>query len=406
MQVAENLRKPNDRIPNPDAGAPAGSTIPRPPYVFGAKSQKRLLAACDLVRYYETAGRVLSAANMQWSTVIKNFDQAFKALKDRREEDIEVPKVTRSLPILKWFEAFTDFLHRKVGIRGIPLAYVVREDDIVPAAAPALANGQPYSNEHGSVEAELIARASHDHALYRDDNAQVYYLLEEALRGTQYAPLLKPFQREKDGRAAVALVANQYAGTDKWEMDLTRQDDLLHNCCWKGNSNFALERFVAQHRNAYVSMAQCSQHMQFQLPNEYTRVGYLLAVIQSTDAKLQAAMANIDGDTGPHGKRNNFEAVAAYLLPKDPVTRNRSNKRTPEVAHVEADDDIGGGTKKGASCLLLEPRLALVRPAFTYVSTSGSSTSSLLLSRRRSSLSGARPMAWTSHLVARVVNLP
>ena len=41
-EVAENLRKPSDRIPNPDPAAPAGSTIPRPAYVFGAKSQKRL----------------------------------------------------------------------------------------------------------------------------------------------------------------------------------------------------------------------------------------------------------------------------------------------------------------------------------------------------------------------------
>ena len=35
-QVAESLRKPGDCIPNPDPSAPAGSTIPRPPYVFGA----------------------------------------------------------------------------------------------------------------------------------------------------------------------------------------------------------------------------------------------------------------------------------------------------------------------------------------------------------------------------------
>ena len=53
-EVAENLRKPSDRIPNPDPAAPAGSTIPRPAYVFGAKSQKRLEEACELIRFYET----------------------------------------------------------------------------------------------------------------------------------------------------------------------------------------------------------------------------------------------------------------------------------------------------------------------------------------------------------------
>ena len=47
-QVADNLRNPGGRVPNPDPGAPAGATIARPPFVFGAKSQKRLLVATKL----------------------------------------------------------------------------------------------------------------------------------------------------------------------------------------------------------------------------------------------------------------------------------------------------------------------------------------------------------------------
>jgi len=60
MQVAENLRKPGDRIPNPDPNAPQGSTIPRPSYVFGAKLQKRLLEACKLVRNVHLLLRISS----------------------------------------------------------------------------------------------------------------------------------------------------------------------------------------------------------------------------------------------------------------------------------------------------------------------------------------------------------
>ena len=73
LQVAENLRKPGDRIPNPDPNAPEGSTIPRPLYVFGAKSQKRLLEACELVRFYATVGRPLTAANIRYDPIIRDF---------------------------------------------------------------------------------------------------------------------------------------------------------------------------------------------------------------------------------------------------------------------------------------------------------------------------------------------
>ncbi len=49
-QVADNLQRPGGRIANPDPNAPLGAMIAQPPFVFGAKAQQQLLAACDMVR--------------------------------------------------------------------------------------------------------------------------------------------------------------------------------------------------------------------------------------------------------------------------------------------------------------------------------------------------------------------
>ena len=49
-------------------------------------------------------------------------------------------------------------------------------------------------------------------------------------------------------------------------------------------------------------MTQCAEHVTYQLPNEYTRVTFLLDTIE-TDAALQAAMALCRKDTGPNTKR-------------------------------------------------------------------------------------------------------
>jgi hypothetical protein len=352
QQVADNLRRPGGRIQDPTPGAAEGATIPTPPFVFGAKSQKRLLAACNIVRYYEETGRPLTTANIQWNTVIKNFIEQWKALKDRKKGDIpEVPKITKALPIIKWTQAFADFLHRVIGVRTIPLAYVIREDVVVPAEAPALLAGQPHSREHGSVEAELVARARHNHALYRDDNANVYYKLEEATRSTPYAASIKPFQRNKDGRGAFQALTNQYAGQDKWEQELKKQDDLLHTQEWRGQSNYTLERFIQQHRTAFVSMQSCAQYVEYQLPTEHTRVGYLLAGIQCNDAGLQAAMASVRLDTTPlTGKRSDFEAAATHLLPYDPVAKKRTSNHkrgAGEISDITGADISSFGTKEG-----------------------------------------------------------
>ena len=120
-----------------------------------------------------------------------------------------------------------------------------------PAAAPLLHNNLPYSIVHGSVEAELMAHALHDHALFRDDNALVYYYIEEATRSTTYAASIKPFQRAKNGRGAFLAMISQYAGEDKWRALIKESEDLLHNQRWKGQqSNYSLERFIGQHRSA------------------------------------------------------------------------------------------------------------------------------------------------------------
>jgi hypothetical protein len=353
-QIAANLRRPAGRIPDPNPGAAAGATIATPPFVLGAKSQQRLTTATALVRFYDTVGRLVTAGNLQWTPVMKHFSEQWKALKDKKGGDEpEVPKITKALPIIKWTEAFRDFTYRVIGVRTIPLAYVIRPDAVVPPIG-AQAAGTPHSTDHGAIEMELIARASHGHALFREDNSAMYYKVEEATRGTPYAASIKPFQKSKDGRGAWFALLNQYAGKDKWEAVIKQDEKLVHTGEWKGQSNYTLERFIAQHRNAFVSMQAAAEHVTYQLPNQHSRVGYLLDAILCNDAGLQAAMASVKTDQTAGGLRNDFEACATHLLPYDPVQKKRTDHAGGKRGSADISDMTGEeanassfGTKKG-----------------------------------------------------------
>ena len=61
-------------------------------------------------------------------------------------------------------------------------------------------------------------------------------------------------------------------------------------------------------------MSACTEHVQYQLPNEYSQVGFLLGAIQCAHAGLQATMASVKTDNGPNGLRNNFERAVSHLL--------------------------------------------------------------------------------------------
>ena len=141
--------------------------------------------------------------------------------------------------------------------------------------------------------------------------------MEKATSGTSYAASIKPFTRAKDGRGAWKVLTSQYAGKDKWEAVIKCQEQLLHTRIWKGQSNFSLENFISQHRNAYVSTQASAEHVQYQLPNEHSRVGFLLEVIQCSDAGLQAT-------------------TAAHLLPYDPVAKKRSNGQKRGAAQISS----------------------------------------------------------------------
>ena len=56
-----------------------------------------------------------------------NFDVQWQALKDLKKQDNpDVPKLTKSGIIIKWIEHFKLHLNTIVGMRNLPLVYVVR----------------------------------------------------------------------------------------------------------------------------------------------------------------------------------------------------------------------------------------------------------------------------------------
>ena len=136
--------------------------------------------------------------------------------------------------------------------------------------------------------------------------------------------LSNPSNKNRDGEGAWKALTSQYAGKDKWEAEIKKQEQLLDTCVWKGQSNFSLEHFISQHCNAYVSMSACAEHIQYQLPNEHSCVGILIDAIQCADAVLQATMASAKTDNGLNGLQNNFERAVSHLLPYDPVAKKRA----------------------------------------------------------------------------------
>ena len=65
-----------------------------------------------------------------------------------------------------------------------PLSYVIHPD---------LKIDEPFSEQWGLIEMDLIVRVSYTHVLFAHSAKAVYFKLEEACRGSKYTDSLKPF---------------------------------------------------------------------------------------------------------------------------------------------------------------------------------------------------------------------
>ena len=85
----------------------------------------------------------------------------------------------------------------------------MRDDDEPSGTLPPLTPNSHYSEEHSSVEDELVAHVSCDNPLLKDNNAKVCYYLEEATRSTQHEASIKLYQKKKNRRdVCLSLIQN------------------------------------------------------------------------------------------------------------------------------------------------------------------------------------------------------
>ena len=91
------------------------------------------------------------------------------------------------------------------------MLYVVCEIEAVYVTVPARALDEPHSEEYGSIEGDLTNRLSHTHALYKVDNAEVFDIIEQGIRGTDIALTIAPYCKRRDGRGALRAIIAQHA---------------------------------------------------------------------------------------------------------------------------------------------------------------------------------------------------
>ena len=353
--IFRNLRKPPRALQGGAGRGAAGrgggggrGLVDVEPFIVPAKSQMRIYASALAVKYYVATARELDPENMPW-VVVQRFHEEWKAIVEKKKMDVpDAPKLTKGLAVYKWLESVRNHLNQVIGVRYAPLSYVIREIAAVNPVPPVLQLGEPFAEEYGSVEGEMIARLSHTHPLFKSDNGQVFDVIEAALRGTSISPSIAQFRKTRDGRAAYLALVSQHAGRDVWDKLQREAEHKLQNVKWNGQTTITLQQHMSMHRREWITLQDCSEYIPVEVPNGRQRVTWLMNSITSIDPGVLAAIAAVRQDEVD--KRVNFESAVAYLAPVCPVAakQQRRGKLEANVSGTTAGG-LGSTGKTGVS---------------------------------------------------------
>ena len=316
-------------------------------YSMSGKSKMRIEGAAKMAKFYETIGRPLDPDNMAWP-VIKNFLEQYAALKERKarsSEDTTVPKISKAHPVHIWIQSIGIYLSRKVGVRNAVLSYVIRDTAAVAAVAPPRAVGEPHSEEYGSIEGDQTHRLSHTHALFKMDNAEVFDIIEQAVRGSDIAATIAQYRRNRNGRGALQAIMNQHAGPRVWE-DLVKsaKEVLAGGRKWTGTTAFTIAQHCNVHRKAFIALGEAAENVAVQIPDERTRVTNLMDSFDTVDPTVLAALSLVRQDELV--KRVDFEATVTFLIQSCPVAAKQKKKNVAFDANVSVVDTATGTATK------------------------------------------------------------
>ncbi len=337
--LCSTVRKPGGLMEDPNDNT---RQISNPGTSIPAIAESRLQICAYGSRIYKRIGR-----NVDATTLSKNRLTEFKYHKeavDNHDDPDSMPPISKTFGIMKMLEHFPTYLESKLGTSGVPLAYVIRERALAPVPLPNQAHGKPWSDIHEGLVEELIAYAEHEGPTYRTDNATVYRLLQDSLAGTQHISSIKPFQGRRDGRGAYEALMLHNLGNSKWEKVVEVAETYVNNRTWDGrNARFSIKSHLSKHREAHNDFIRASQHINYVIPNETTRVQRLLRSIQCKDGTILSAKTTIMADAE---KKGDFELAADFLLLVAPASISRGKDHNISALKRKLDklqNKQGGG---------------------------------------------------------------
>jgi len=265
-----------------------------PPMLVSYLAQKRLSILTFWVNRRQRLGETITAP--EFTVQVSEAAGRLMAFEDQEDETTAVKAPSEFTAGTKW-KAFKEgaiaFFNSQKGRGQIPLAYVIREQDVPDPNAV-------YINEHQRI----IAITPLQGIEYGEDNGKVFdHLKSWTLKGPAWT-WMRQYNSLRDGRRAwLALVAHFEGDAQRDRVKDQAYSSIAATKYHGEKKRFSFETYVTIHQEAYEDLEQYGEHV-----SEEKRVRDLLQGIKdpSINAAKEAILANAN-------LRSNFTSAVTHL---------------------------------------------------------------------------------------------
>ena len=231
-RLCKVVRRPGGTVPNPNAGDPGQTaTLSNPGEQVPLLAELKLKLDWYYLRLKDQTSRVVGSPEINLVNVrgIRNHRDWEKSHMDVDSPELSLQDWSRKIEIIE------EWLRRCLGVSKIPLAYVVRSEELMPAATPV--------GGYQSLQDELIARApiwvgntgnTAYTADYLADRSKVWELISDITRDQDWWLYVRPSQLTRYERLAFLGLNNHYLGENNFDNMSSRAEAKLKNTCYSG----------------------------------------------------------------------------------------------------------------------------------------------------------------------------
>ena len=257
---------------------------------------------------------------------------AFKAETNEQDikSDVRPPPKFKPEDWVEYENRLTNYLGTLKGVTGIPLNYVIRDED-----------------DPDRDDESIIYQARLDGNTFKSDSERVFTIIHSTMVGTDGYEWMKSTIRYKDGRRSMLALRHHYDGNDQKEKRVQAARSRINSLHYRNEHAFSFELYSTKMKAAFIDLERYDHPG----PTMKERINIFLNGIHSTNSEIRQTIRHIK--LCPNTYRTFEEVVAAIgstvtdVYQEQSVKKNTSRNVSRMEAHGRGPRQYGPGRFRG-----------------------------------------------------------